>query len=133
MHRQIARDTPCTIGRMTPSRRLRTMLLAAAIALAAAAALAAGNATDASVAALKASLGNPRALEVDEVRITGDGVACIEYRVVDAAGKQDRGHAVVRGNDVLRSPGATNADPKPFEKAWSEHCLGPKGGMTSEP
>jgi hypothetical protein len=109
------------------------MLLAAAIALAAAAALAEGDATDASVAALRANLGSEGDLEVDEVRITGDGVACIEYRLRAASGKQDRGHAVVRGKDVLRSPSGSGTDAAAFEKAWNEHCLGPKGGMTVEP
>jgi hypothetical protein len=102
----------------------------AGVALVPAAAFAAGDATDASVAALEASLGKSQALEVDEVRITGDGVACIDYRVRDAAGRESRGHAVVQGKDVLRSPAD---DAQRFEKAWNEHCLGPKGGMTVEP
>jgi hypothetical protein len=91
---------------------------------------AAGNSTDAPIAALEASLGTTRDLEIDEVRITGNGVACIEYRVRDAAGKQSRGHAVVQGNDVLRVPAAANDDAQKFEKAWNDHCLGPHGGMT---
>lgn len=85
--------------------------------------------TDASVAALESSLGDARGLEVDEVRITGDGVACIEYRLPDARGKQTRGHAVVQGKDVVRSPSGDDAK---FEKAWNEHCLGPRGGLTGE-
>ena len=35
--------------------------------------------TDASVAALKANLGNPKDLVIDEVRVTDAGIACIEY------------------------------------------------------
>jgi len=104
--------------------------LVAGIALVPVAASATGDATDDSVAALQASIGSSQALEVDEVRITDKGVACIDYRVRDAAGRESRGHAVVQGKDVLRSPAD---DAQRFEKAWNEHCLGPKGGMTVEP
>jgi hypothetical protein len=89
----------------------------------------AGNDADASIAALESSLGGAHDLEVDEVRLTGDGVACIEYRVRDAAGNQDRGHAVVQGEQVVRSPGD---GPHRFEQAWDAHCLGPHGGITTE-
>lgn len=112
------------------THRKRAALIAAIIALAAAAALAAGNVTDASVAKLAADLGKPKNLEVDEVRVTNDGVACIEYRLQSDSGRQALGHAVVRGDEVLRSPAAANADPQEFEKAWKQHCLGPHGGMT---
>ncbi|HEU4780504.1 MAG TPA: hypothetical protein VFS58_11535, partial [Steroidobacteraceae bacterium] len=84
-----------------------------------------GNASDttsASVAALKANLGNPAGLVIDEVRVTDNGVACIEYRV-----SKSRGHAVVQSNEVLKS----SSDSERFDKAWNEHCLGPRGGMTS--
>ncbi len=96
--------------------------------LAATAALAAGDATDASIRTLQASLGDVK-LEVDEVRIANDGVACIDYRTRGADGRQDRGHAVVQGNDVVRTP-APGSDAKKFEEAWSRHCLGPHGGTT---
>jgi hypothetical protein len=108
----------------------RTLLSIAALVLSPAALAAAENSTDASIAALEASLGSTHDLEIDEVRITGNGVACIEYRLRDAAGKQSRGHAVVQGKDVVRMPSGTNDDPEKFEKAWNDHCLGPHGGMT---
>jgi len=88
-----------------------------------------GDKTDASVAALRSTLGDARGLEIDEVRVTDDGVACIEYRLPDAQGRLTRGHAVVRDQDVLRSP---PDDGGKFEKAWTDHCLGPRGGVTSE-
>jgi hypothetical protein len=104
------------------------VLVAAIVALAAAAALASGDATDAPIRALEASLGDTKP-EIDEVRITNDGVACIAYRTAGGDGRQDRGHAVVQGSEVLRSP-APDADAQKFEAAWSRHCLGPHGGMT---
>jgi hypothetical protein len=84
------------------------------------------DATTVSVAALRANLGNSVGLEVDEVRVTSDGVACIDYRVSGAQGSKSRGHAVVQGDEVLTSSSAYER----FEKAWNEHCLGPHGGMT---
>lgn len=83
--------------------------------------------TAASVAALEANLGNPEGLEVDEVRVTDDGVACIEYRLKNAEDDMSRGHAVVQGEEVLKS----SSDAGRFDKAWSKHCLGPRGGMNS--
>lgn len=86
------------------------------------------DATAASVAALKGNLGNTAGLEVDEVRVTDGGVACIEYRVSNGQGGKTRGHAVVQGDEVLKS----SAGYERFEKAWNEHCLGPRGGTTVE-
>ncbi len=77
------------------------------------------DATAAAVAALKANLGSDAGLEIDEVRVTDAGVACIEYRV-----SESRGHAVVQNNEVLKS----SSDADRFEKAWNQHCLGPRGG-----
>jgi hypothetical protein len=85
------------------------------------------DATSASVAALKENLGNPAGLEIDEVRVTDSGVTCIEYRMSDGKGGQSPGHAVVRGNEVLKSPSGDEE----FEKAWNAHCLGPRGGISS--
>ena len=82
--------------------------------------------TAAAVAALKGSLGDAANIEVDEVRVTEDGVACIDYRVSDNKGGTGRAHAVIRGDEVLRSDSGNQR----FEKAWSDHCLGPRGGMT---
>jgi len=84
--------------------------------------------TAASVAALKANLGDPASLQVDEVRVTEAGVACIKYRLRNAQGGEIRGHAVVQGNEVLKS----SADVEHFEKVWNEHCLGPRGGLSRE-
>ena len=86
------------------------------------------DATSASVAVLKANLGNAANVEIDEVRITEGGVACIEYRVSNGSGSKVLGHAVVQGDQVLKSP----ANGAQFEKAWNDHCLGPRGGMTSD-
>jgi hypothetical protein len=83
--------------------------------------------TDASVATLKASLGNPITLEVDEVRVTDDGVACIEYRLGNPKDARSRGHAVVDDDEILKA----SVDAERFEAAWTEHCLGPRGGMSS--
>ena len=83
--------------------------------------------TAASVAALKASLGNSSGLEVEEVRVTNTGVACINYHLSDSKGGKSPGHAVVQGDEVLKSPSGDER----FEKAWTEHCLGPRGGVTS--
>ena len=62
------------------------------------------DATSASVEALKTSLGNSaRGFEVDNVRVTDAGVSCIDYRVRNEQGGESRAHAVVQGEDVLRS------------------------------
>ena len=84
------------------------------------------DATSASINALKANLGNPVGLQIEEVRVTGSGVACIDYHVKNSQGSKSLGHAVVQGDQVLKS----SSGDKLFEKAWSEHCLGPRGGMT---
>ena len=86
------------------------------------------DATAASVASLRASLGNPAGLEIDEVRVTDAGVACIDYHT-SGLGAKSVGHAVVQGKGVLKS---STRDAR-FEKAWNEHCLGPRGGVTSDP
>lgn len=79
------------------------------------------------VAALKANLISSAGLEVDEVRITDGGVACIDYRL-DTQRDQSLGHAVVQREEVIKS----SSDYERFEKAWNEHCLGPRGGMNSD-
>ena len=103
----------------------KKLLIASSVTLLVAGALAA-DATSASIDALKANVGNTAGLEVDEVRVTDDGVACIEYRVSNSQGRKTRGHAVVKGEEVLKS----SSDYERFEKAWNEHCLGPRGGIT---
>jgi hypothetical protein len=78
------------------------------------------------IAKLEAKLGKSE-FEVDEVRVTEKGVACVDYHGVgNSSGKQ--AHAVLVGEELLIS---TSGDqPKKFEKAWSDHCLGPRGGAT---
>jgi hypothetical protein len=78
------------------------------------------------VATLKDKIGKRAGVEVDEVRVTDSGTACIKYRVRDNVGGTSREHAVVRGDEVERS----TLGNKQFEKAWSDNCLGPRGGMT---
>ena len=97
---------------------LKLLIAASVIGLPVTGTLAADATSDA-VAALKKDLGSSVDLEVDEVRETAAGVVCIEYRV-----RGSRGHAVVQKKEVLKS----SSDPARFEKAWNEHCLGPRGG-----
>jgi hypothetical protein len=78
------------------------------------------------VAKLEARLGESE-IEVDEVRVTQDGVACIDFHSTGPAKKP--AHAVVQGEKLLVS---SNSDKNGFEDAWKEHCLGPRGGTTSE-
>jgi hypothetical protein len=113
------------------------LLISTSAILAVAAALAASpegsdnsNATAAAVAALKSNLGNPPGLSVDEVRVTDDGVACIDYRLSDGVSNGEGkvpGHAVVQRDEVLKSSAGDR-----FQKAWDKHCLGPRGGMTRD-
>ena len=85
------------------------------------------DATTKAVAKLEARLGESE-IQVDEVRITEDGVACIDFH---STGPSKRAaHAVVQGEKLLVS---SNSDKNGFEKAWEEHCLGPRGGATSSP
>jgi hypothetical protein len=83
------------------------------------------DATAASVAALRSNLGNPPGLTIDEVRVTDAGVACIDYRLGNGQGNKALGHAVVQLGEVLKSSSGDS-----FEKAWNEHCLGPRGGTS---
>ena len=103
----------------------RKLLLAASIALLPLAGEG-SDATSAAVAALKANLGNPAGLEIDEVRVTAAGVACIDYHARDGQGGKSPGHAVVQGEEVLKS----SSGEERFEEEWNQHCLGPRGGMT---
>jgi hypothetical protein len=81
--------------------------------------------TDRAVAALEARLGKSE-VKVDEVRVTEKGVACIDFRANGSANGR-AGHAVYQAEKLLIS---TSSDQDGFEKAWSEHCLGPRGGAT---
>jgi len=77
------------------------------------------------VAKLEAKLGESE-IQVDQVRVTDDGIACIDFHGTGSTGGK-KGHAVVQGEQLLIS---TNSDKNGFEKAWSQHCLGPRGGAT---
>jgi hypothetical protein len=101
---------------------LALLAMAAAITAAPPAAPESDDATARAVAALEANVGKASKVEVDEVRVTARGVACIEYRV----GAGQRAHAVVQGDEVLKS----SADARRFEEEWNKHCLGPRGGTT---
>jgi hypothetical protein len=85
-------------------------------------------ATSKAVAALEAKLGKSE-VQVDEVRVTDDGVVCIDFH---GTGSTDPApaHAVMQGEKLLIS---TNSDANGFKKAWDAHCLGPRGGSTPSP
>jgi hypothetical protein len=99
------------------------LLIASSIAILPATNALGADATAQAVAALKANLGSGVHVEVDEVRVTDAGVTCIDYHV---GSTQNRDHAIVRGDEVLKG----SSDEKRFEEAWTKHCLGPRGGMT---
>ena len=80
--------------------------------------------TSKAVARLEAKLGESE-IKVDEVRVTEDGVACMDYHSTSNPAKQ--AHAVLQGERLLIS---TNSDVNDFSKVWSAHCLGPRGGAT---
>lgn len=68
-------------------------------------------------------------VKVDEVRVTQDGIACIDFHGIGStSGKA--AHAVVQGDKMLVS---TNSDKNGFQDMWDKHCLGPRGGATSNP
>src|SRR5690349_16063258 len=67
---------------------------------------------------LESKLPSTLGFEVEHMVITPDGVACINYRVANENGGESHEHAVVRGDEVLRStPGNSR-----FEKAWNRKC-----------
>ena len=78
--------------------------------------------TSKAVSRLEAKLGESE-VKVDEVRVTDDGVACMDYHTVSNPAKQ--AHAVLKGDKLLVS---TNSDVNAFEQTWKDHCLGPRGG-----
>jgi hypothetical protein len=101
----------------------RTFVLTASLACLPLSAALADDRESASIEALKSSLRNPSGFEVDKVRVTDAGVACITYRVDNDNGGEMRAHAVVEGDKVLRSSiGNTR-----FEKAWKSKCV--EGGV----
>jgi hypothetical protein len=81
---------------------------------------ASGDASTAAVETLRASLGGKGAIDVENVRMTDDGVACIDYRGPNNSGGMSKAKAVVQGDKVLRS-GVGN---ERFADAWNEHCAG---------
>ena len=67
---------------------------------------------------LESKLPSTLGFQVEHMVITDDGVACINYRVANGNGGESHEHAVVRGDEVLRStPGNSR-----FEKAWNRKC-----------
>jgi hypothetical protein len=58
--------------------------------------------------------------------VTDKGIACIDYRISNGQGGKVRGHAVIQGDEVLKS----SSDDERFQKQWNQHCLGPRGGIT---
>jgi hypothetical protein len=81
--------------------------------------------TSKAVARLEAKLGESE-IKVDEVRVTEDGVACMDFHTISNPAKQ--AHAVLQGERLLIS---TNSDANDFGKVWNAHCLGPRGGATT--
>lgn len=78
------------------------------------------DASAAAVETLRSSLGGKGAINVDNVHMTDNGVACIDYRGPNNSGGTSKAKAVVQGDKVYRS-GIGN---KRFEQAWNEHCAG---------
>jgi hypothetical protein len=78
------------------------------------------DAATAPVETLKASLPSTVGFEVDHVRVTDAGVACISYHLPRDTGGITRAKAVVEGDEVLRS---TSRNSK-FERAWNSKCAG---------
>lgn len=78
------------------------------------------DASSAAVETLRSSLGGKGAIDVENVRMTDSGVACIDYRGPNNSGGMSKSKAVVQGDKVFRS-GIGN---RRFEEAWNEHCAG---------
>jgi hypothetical protein len=70
------------------------------------------------VEALKSKLRSTVGFEVENVRMTDSGAACISYRVRNDAGGDTHAKAVVEGDKVLRSDTRTTR----FAKAWNSKC-----------
>ncbi len=85
------------------------------------------DASSAAVEALRSSLGGKGAIDVENVRMTDNGVACIDYRGPNNSGGMSKSKAVVQGNKVLRS----SVGNERFQEAWNEHCAGTRGGSKS--
>jgi hypothetical protein len=83
--------------------------------------------TSKAVARLEAKLGEGE-IKVDEVRVTEDGIACMDYHTISNPGK--KAHAVLKGEQLLVS---TNSDKNAFQETWNDHCLGPRGGSAPKP
>src|SRR3954466_16032860 len=61
------------------------------------------NAAYASIAALKGRLGLPKNFQVEDVRVTDAGAACIRYSARNELGAIDRAQAVVVGSEVTQT------------------------------
>jgi hypothetical protein len=84
--------------------------------------------TTKAVAALEEKLGKSE-IQVDEVRVTEAGIACMDYHSNSNPAK--KAHAVLAGEELSISTSADHA--QRFEKVWYDHCLGPRGGATPTP
>lgn len=110
---------------MVTSRRLLRRVALPLLALSFAfvplsAALADADEASPAVATLKSSLPSTRGFEVESVRTTDSGVACITYRVPNDRGGETHAQAVVEGDQVLRSTSRSSK----FAKAWNSKCAG---------
>jgi len=76
-----------------------------------------------SVAKLKSRLPSTLGFQVDDVRMTDEGVSCISYRVANDNGGVSSAKAVVQGEKVLRSTSRTTD----FADAWNSKCAGAGG------
>jgi hypothetical protein len=84
------------------------------------------DASAAAVEKLRASVKG--GVEVENIRMSEDGVACIQYRGPNYAGSMTNGYAVVQGDKVYKSSiGNTR-----FEEAWKEHCAGTRDASKSD-
>lgn len=73
-----------------------------------------------SVEILRTSLQNNAGFELQDARMTDDGIACIVYRVHNERGGVSRALAVVQGEKVLVSTSRSRS----FERAWNSKCAG---------
>jgi hypothetical protein len=85
--------------------------------------------SDASAAAVEKLKSSVKGgVEVENVRMSDDGVACIQYRGPNYAGSMTNAYAVVQGDKVYKS----SIGNKRFEEAWNEHCAGNRDSSKSE-
>lgn len=89
---------------------------------------ASSDASTTAVDTLRASLGGKGAIDVENVHMTDDGVACIDYRGPNNSGGMSKSKAVVQGDKVLRSSVGNDR----FADAWNEHCAGTRAASKAK-